>query len=191
MTLRIAGGLFRGRVLKTPNNERTRPTTSLLREAVFNICAQWLPNAHFLDLFAGSGAMGIEAISRGAAFATLVERDRQALQCIKENVSFLEIETQVQILALDARSAIARLLSPFDLIYIDPPYGYNPMEIVSSIVDRKLLTSQGILFLEERYHAKSAIPTHFHPSLELIASRRYGIAHLHQFRYSAIETKPL
>ena len=186
MTLKIIGGLLRGRILKTPPHAKTRPTTALLREALFNICAEWIPKARFLDLFAGSGAIGFEAISRGAAFTTFVEHDRQAVQCIRENASLLQLEPNVQILNLDAHNAIIRLTSPYDLIYADPPYDCDPTEIFRLIIHHALLAPQGLLFLEKRYDATSSLPTNIHSSLTLVKSRRYGIAHLHQFRYSVL-----
>ena len=182
MTLRIVGGLFRGRILKSPKGPQTRPTTSMLREAVFNICAGWVQNARFLDLFAGSGAMGFEALSRGASFATFVEKDGRTAAIIRENASLLQVEPQVQILALDAKRALSQLMSSYDLIYIDPPYEKEVPEVFDLILKRNLLAPQGLLFLEERFQSKK--PSH--PPLELIDSRRYGIAHLHQFRHSAI-----
>ena len=182
MSLRIIGGLFGGRILKSPKGPQTRPTTSLLRGAVFNISASWIENARFLDLFAGSGAMGLEAISRGAAFATLVEKDHHAIRCIRENVSLLKIEPQVQVLALDARRALSQLMSPYDLIYIDPPYEKEVPELIELSVKKNLLAPRGLLFLEERFGAK--LPEFL--SLELIESRRYGIAHLHQLRHSVV-----
>lgn len=178
MSLRIVGGLFRGRVLKSPKGPQTRPTTSMLREAFFNICAGWIEEARFLDLFAGSGAMGLEAISRGAAFATFIEKDGLAAQCIRENIALLQVEPQTQILALDAKRALTQLLSPYDLIYIDPPYEKEVPELFDLILKKNLLAPRGLLFLEERF--QSRIPAF--PALELVASRRYGIAHLHQFR---------
>jgi 16S rRNA (guanine966-N2)-methyltransferase len=157
----------------------------MLREAVFNICAGWIENARFLDLFAGSGAMGLEAISRGASFATFIEKDGRTAQCIHENASLLEIESQVQILALDARQALSQLISPYDLIYIDPPYEKEVHELFDLILKKNLLAPQGLLFLEERFRAKA--PPLCSPSLELVGSRRFGIAHLHQFRRSVIQ----
>jgi len=183
MSLRIVDGLFRGRILKSPKGEQTRPTTSMLREAVFNICAEWSEGARFLDLFAGSGAMGLEAISRGASFATFIEKDRQSAQCIRENISLLGVEEKAQVLTLDAKRALSALMSPYDLIYIDPPYEKEVPEIITAILAKNLLAPRGILFLEERFQAKA--PTFSH--LELEISRRYGIAHLHQFRHSVIE----
>jgi 16S rRNA (guanine966-N2)-methyltransferase len=183
MSLRIVGGLFGGRILKSPKGAQTRPTTSMLREAVFNICAGWIENARFLDLFAGSGAMGLEAVSRGASFVTFVEKEAKAVQCIRENVSLLAIEPQVQILAMEVKRALMQLMSSYDLIYIDPPYEKEVSVLIELILERGLLAPHGLLFLEERFQAK--IPTF--KSLELIDSRKYGIAHLHRFRHARID----
>ena len=182
MSLRISGGLFRGRVLKSPKGDQTRPTTSMVREAVFNICYEWVPRARFLDLFAGSGAMGLEAISRGASFVTFVEKDRTAAQCIRQNIELLQVESQSQLLSLDVKLAVPKLLSPYDLIYIDPPYEKDAGPVLDAIAKYKLLAPGGLLFLEEQYKAKSepSVPAGF----TLLESRRYGIAHLHQYRLS-------
>lgn len=186
MSLRIVGGQFRGRVLKSPKGDQTRPTTSMAREAIFNICQEWVHGARFLDLFAGSGAMGIEAISRGASFATFVEKDKLALQAIRENIALLQIESQTQLLAIDAKIALPKLLSSYDLIYIDPPYEKEVADLLETTAALKLLAPQGLLFLEERFQTKAQphVPTAF----TLVQSRRYGIAHIHQYRWSVIET---
>jgi 16S rRNA (guanine(966)-N(2))-methyltransferase RsmD len=179
MTLRIVGGKFRGRNLKTPNTEHTRPTTSMLREAFFNICAGTIEGARFLDLFAGSGAMGIEAISRGAIFTTCIEQDAKAFQCIKENVELLGIEPQVQSLKMDVLKALPRLLSPYDIIYVDPPYDQEALKVIGLIHQHTLLSPGGELFLEQRYDSKIKFTE---CPFEFVESRRYGIAHLHRFR---------
>jgi 16S rRNA (guanine966-N2)-methyltransferase len=186
MSLRIVGGLFRGRILKSPKGTKTRPTTSMAREAIFNICRDWVPDSRFLDLFAGSGAMGFEAISRGASFVTFIEKDKQAALCIRENASLLQVEPQVQILASDATLALSRLLGPYDLIYIDPPYEHTTAPILTLIASQKLLAPRGLLFLEERFQTKQATPTP--ENFSLVDSRRYGIAHIHQFRWDTLKS---
>jgi len=97
--MKIGGGVFGGRVLKTPKGEQTRPTTGLVRAAVFNVC-QGIEGFRVLDLFAGSGAMGLEALSRGAAWVTFVEQHKQAAKCIRENVEMLGVQPQCQILCM-------------------------------------------------------------------------------------------
>ncbi len=175
MTLRIIGGVFKGRPLKAPKTNSTRPTQGMLREAIFNICQNEIGNAHFLDLFAGSGAMGLEAISRGASHAVFVEQNRQAITCIKENISLLQVEKQTQIIPTDAARALtilAKQYSQFDIIYIDPPYDtpFDPTPLVP------LLKPEGILFLEERHQPKKPHKPIEVAGLHLKDTRRFGIA---------------
>lgn len=178
MSLRIFGGQFKGRILKSPSSETTRPTQGVVREAVFNICQASIEESRFLDLFAGSGAMGLEALSRKAAHATFIEKNRLAAQCIKENLSLLNLSEKAEIFSEDAVAALSKIKQPFDIIYIDPPYDLPVFPLIETILSRNLLTSW--LFLEERQ--KTHIPIS-HPSLELYKERRYGIALLSIFRY--------
>jgi 16S rRNA (guanine(966)-N(2))-methyltransferase RsmD len=185
MSLRIIGGVFKGRTLKSPNISSTRPTQGMLREAVFNICQNRIEGAHFLDLFAGSGAMGIEALSRGAAHATFVEKNRQALGCIKENLSSFQLEKQSQIIPLDAQRALqllAKQEARFDLIYVDPPYDIQTSPFLDALA--ALLSDDGLLFIEERSSPKTSHKAYVPNKLTLKDSRRFGIALLHQYRVS-------
>lgn len=180
MSLRIIGGLFRGRILKSPKTTTTRPTTSMVREAVFNICQDLIPHANFCDIYAGSGAMGFEALSRGANFVTFIEKDKIASACIRENTKLLQVEEKVQILSMDVKKALSLLNTPFDIIYIDPPYDLPVMQVLEIISKNKLLSPNGIAILEERHENKS--PSFDFENLELIESRRYGIARIHLFQ---------
>lgn len=178
MSLRIIGGEFKGRILKTRNDPNTRPTQGMLREAVFNICQNEISGARFLDLFAGSGAMGLEALSRGAAHATLVEQNRDAIRCIKENISNLRLEPQTTLIPTDASRALKLLSNQlFDLIYIDPPYD-QPFSLESAA---PLLAPNGILFFEERHNPKKIHQPPSAPSLRYKETRRFGIALLSIF----------
>jgi 16S rRNA (guanine966-N2)-methyltransferase len=168
----------------------------MLREAVFNICQNEVPNARFLDLFAGSGAMALEALSRGALHATLVEQNRSALSCIRENIATLHLESQTTLLPLDAARALALLTQQkalFDLIYLDPPYGQSqiangklqngkPAFDLEPLIP--LLASNATVFIEERYdpHKKHVVPAH--PRLQHRDTRRFGIALLSTFHYT-------
>ena len=180
MTLRMIAGQFKGRLLKTPKSTSTRPTQGMLREALFNICQMEILNARFLDLFAGSGAMGLEALSRGALHATFVEQNRQAIQCIKENIADLGVEKQTQLIPIDASRAVALLAkqgAQFDLIYIDPPYDLSfKLESASP-----LLAPGGTLFLEERHNPKKPHKPPQVPGLQFKETRRFGIALLSTF----------
>lgn len=182
MTLRVIAGKFKGRLLKTPKGSKTRPTQGMLRESVFNICQSVISEARFLDLFAGSGAMGIEALSRGASHATFIEKDRRALSCIRENLAMLEDSSQTTIYPLDAKTALSRLLEPYEIIYADPPYDTPLAPYIDEILERNLLAPGAFLFLEERFR-KNAPSLEF-DGLEAGKPRHFGDAALHQYRFS-------
>ena len=125
--MRIAGGRFRNRPLVAPPGRATRPTSDRVREAIFNVLAHGiedftLEGARVLDLFAGTGALGLEALSRGAAHCTFVETDRQALDCLRRNVERLGAADRADIRAQAVEHVPAPPV-PFDLVLIDPPYG--------------------------------------------------------------------
>lgn len=124
--MRIVAGTFRGRKIDAPESDRTRPTTDKVREAVFNALGSLsaVHDARIVDLFAGSGALGIEAISRGAAHCTFVESDRAALATIKKNIDHLGIAPLGTVVAGDV-SARIDVVQDADIVLIDPPYDYN------------------------------------------------------------------
>ena len=120
--IRIIAGNYRSRKIDTPPGLSTRPTTDRVREAVFSKIHHLMPNARILDLFSGSGAIGIEAISRGAREAILVDQSRDCCSLIRRNLKTLEIKN-AQILNLDYKNALFQLTGQyFDFIYLDPPY---------------------------------------------------------------------
>lgn len=174
MSLRIIAGKFKGRTLKAPKGKSTRPTQGMLREAVFNICQNEIHGARFLDLFAGSGAVGLEALSRGAVFAAFVEQNKLALRSIKENGEMLGVISEMQILPLSFEKALLffkKQGTQFDLIYIDPPYDLSAdFSEISSI-----LAPHGTVFLEERFNPKGNSKTKI-PGLYARDQRRFGEA---------------
>lgn len=183
MTLKILGGKFGGRLLKTVKTEKTRPTTSLIRKAVFDILQPLIQDALFLDLFAGSGAIGIEALSRGAKLAVFVDSERQAIECIQGNLKLLDISQSAKVIHSDALKAVEKLGQEFDIIYVDPPY--HKRELYVALIHRfdqgGLLKKGGVLFMEtkapsplegvELHHLKAKNP------------RRYGDSLLCEFSY--------
>lgn len=185
MSLRILGGKFRGRLLQAPRTSQTRPTTSMLRKAVFDILQTVIEDTTFLDLFAGSGAMGIEALSRGAKHVTFVENHRDALRCIRQNLSTLQLEPQSTLYPLDVFDTLKKLEKrgqTFDIIYADPPYHKVSLylELLSYLDSSPLLTPNGLLFLE------SPAPSPFkNPSLQHLVpidERRFSTSLLYQYR---------
>ncbi len=187
--MRILGGTYKGRSLKTPNGSITRPTTSLVRSAVFDITQSLVEGASFLDIFAGSGAMGLEALSRGAKEATFIEKNPKTISCVSDNISSLSIDkTSTRILKGDALTLLKRLAKKerqFDIIYIDPPYELAPIlipEILKLLDTSSMLSDNGILFLEEGSHHALSLSSLALSSLHLKDSRRYGMSLLHIFK---------
>jgi 16S rRNA (guanine(966)-N(2))-methyltransferase RsmD len=159
--MRVIAGTLKGRRLKSPSWEGLRPTSDKLRETLFNVLAARIAGARVLDVYAGTGAIGIEALSRGAAHVTFVESDRRARVLIAANLALCGIETGYTMLPVSAAKAFQMLATsasvvPFDLILLDPPYDQSPAESLAD-VDR-LLAPGGCVILE---HAKRmAAPAH-------------------------------
>ena len=146
--MRIIGGEAKGRRLKAPQGAGTRPTADRVRETIFNILGQRLSGERVLDLYAGSGALGLEAVSRGAATAVLVERDPKAAGICSENVAALGFGQRAQVLRSDVLAALPRLAGPFDLVFIDPPYADGPAAALQLLADRNLVAPGGSVVAE-------------------------------------------
>lgn len=123
--MRVIAGKARRLPLKSLPGFETRPTTDRIKETLFNILQQDIPGCTFLDLFSGSGAIGIEALSRGASYAVFVEKNPKACTCIKENLIFTKLLSDSKILCMDVLQALGSLENKpaFDCIFMDPPYG--------------------------------------------------------------------
>lgn len=123
--MRVIAGTARRLPLVTPKGMDTRPTTDRIKETLFNMLQFDLPGCRFLDLFAGSGGIGIEALSRGASEAVFVDNSREAVDCIRQNLEKTKLQKQAEILPMDCISALRRLeerQEAFDIIFMDPPY---------------------------------------------------------------------
>ncbi|MFA6239994.1 MAG: 16S rRNA (guanine(966)-N(2))-methyltransferase RsmD [Candidatus Hydrogenedentales bacterium] len=158
--LRVIAGEAKGIRLEAPKGSRIRPTLDRVREALFSILGPGLPGSRFADLFAGTGANGIEALSRGAASAVFVDSDTRSLDCVRGNLEkakFGARGTLRRISIPGGLSALAKMGGAFDVIYADPPFGYQEYgELISAISDIGLLGSDGLFVLE---HARDeAIP---------------------------------
>ncbi len=150
--MRVTGGIFRGRGLRTIAGSATRPTADKIREAIFNILMKDVKEAEVLDLFAGSGALGIEAVSRGAISAVFIESGHAQVEIIKHNLKSLELDMEV--MARDFVSgcrALGRSRRRFDLIFADPPYEKTSVHDVIEVVQRyDLLADKGLLIIEHK-----------------------------------------
>jgi 16S rRNA (guanine966-N2)-methyltransferase len=122
--IRITGGEFRGRMIHAPTDERTRPTNNKIRQALFNSLQNYITDAKVLDLFAGTGALGLEALSRGADSVCFVEKSEQMVKLIKKNIETLGVSDQCTVLHLDVLKAWNEVKknAPFHIILADPPY---------------------------------------------------------------------
>lgn len=155
--MRIIAGERRGQALRSPRRGGVRPTGAYLREAVFNVLAARIPQARVLDLFAGSGAMGLEALSRAAAAVTFVDRDVSA---VRANVARLGFGGRATVVRGDAARVLARLGAAgrhFDVIYADPPYaGDLAGRTVAAVAAAGVLAPGGVLLVE--HHHKVPVP---------------------------------
>jgi 16S rRNA (guanine(966)-N(2))-methyltransferase RsmD len=164
--LRIIAGKYRGRNLKSPPSLEVRPTSDRLRETLFNVIAPRIEGARFLDLCAGSGAVGIEALSRGARHATFVDQSREMCALVKSNLGLCRIEVgESEVVQSEARDYLRRLLGPrrgrfepWDIVFFDPPYAgdYLPTINAFGAHPSSLLTENGLLIVE--HHHKNPLP---------------------------------
>lgn len=159
--MRVISGLYRGRILRSLQDRKTRPTSDRLRETLFNVLAPRIDDeTRFLDLCAGTGAIGIEAISRGAAFVTFVDRSRRACALIEENLDALGVpEERTEVVNLPAETFTGRdHRSAWNIAFYDPPYDSNYAPVIFDFGDRSahLLTDDGVLVVE--HHTKTAVP---------------------------------
>ena len=156
----MIAGIYRGRVLKSPPDKRTRPTSDRLRETLFNILAPRIgDDTRFLDLCAGTGAVGIEALSRGAAFATFVDRSKRACALIEENLDKLAVpESATEVVNTDAENFTGRdHKQSYDIAFFDPPYESDYSLVLHDFgVKDGLLNDGGVLIAE--HHTKVAMP---------------------------------
>ncbi|MDM7924034.1 MAG: 16S rRNA (guanine(966)-N(2))-methyltransferase RsmD [Pyrinomonadaceae bacterium] len=158
--MRVIAGTYRGRILKSPPDNKTRPTSDRLRETLFNILAPRIEGSRFLDLCAGTGAIGIEAVSRGAEHVTFVDRSRRACALIEENLDNLGVPEEVtEVSDLPAENFVGRKHDHgWDIVYLDPPYAldYSVVLFEFGTEESKLLNDDGVLIVE--HHAKNELP---------------------------------
>jgi len=172
--MRIVAGSARGRRLVAPAGSSTRPTSDRIRESIFNILGQRFDGGAVLDLFAGSGAMGLEALSRGADRAVLVERDRQAAAICEQNARSLGFEDRVEILRADVPDALrtlSRRATRFDLVFLDPPYAEGPGPTLALLGAGELLAPEGRVVAE---HARREPPDAAYATLVRTDLRTFG-----------------
>jgi 16S rRNA (guanine966-N2)-methyltransferase len=173
--MRVIGGKVRGRRLEAPKGERVRPTLDRVRESLFNILMPRLPEARFLDLFAGSGANGIEALSRGATLCTFVDNDDVSLRALRKNLDTTGLGAQARVRRLLLPSGLARLAEEgvaYDLVFADPPYAFEKHDrLLKEVKELGLLADQGLIVLE--HSSKTTLPEDL-GAVSRVRQTRYG-----------------
>ena len=161
--------------MKTIKGNTTRPTTDRVKESLFNILAPYLEDSEILDLFAGTGSLGIEALSRGAASAVFVDKSGEACSIIRENLSHTGMQERSTVYSSDFATAAAKLAlegRKFDIVFLDPPYNKNFIQEALKILTKNdIIRDEGILAAE--HHIDDRLPER-EDGLEMTSSRKYG-----------------
>ena len=176
--VRVISGSARGLKLNTPGDDRVRPTTDRVKESMFNIIQDWVYDSQVLDLFAGSGALGIEALSRGASQAVFCDNSLDSIKIIKSNIEKARVVDRSQIVSGDFKRCLRDMEAKnqsFDMIFVDPPY-YEGLfeEVLDTIRSCKILKKDGIVIVE---HAAKR-PIGQVEGLEVYKEKKYGITML-------------
>lgn len=181
MAVRIVAGSLGGRVLRAPHGATTRPTSEKVRQALFNLLGPAGPDDHALDLFAGSGALGLEALSRGVVHVTFVERDRGALTALRTNLATLAVSAQATVAAVDVARFLASLGDgpPWRWVFLDPPYAADVYVATLAALPRRRLTADAVVAVE---HAHRAPPPDRAGILLRTDLRRYGDTALSRYQ---------
>ncbi len=188
--IRITGGQYRGRQIYCPKGKTVRPTTAFVRESLFSILSGRLSKVRVLDLFAGSGIVGFEALSRGAAFVTAVEQSATQGRMIEKNLDLLNIpEYEYQLIVQDAMTWVKQLppetleTEQYDLIYLDPPYvmGEKAVPLIELLLQKQVLHPAGVLVWESDLKTFPEVA-----GAQLNDTRRYGESSLGFFSYRVL-----
>jgi 16S rRNA (guanine966-N2)-methyltransferase len=177
--VRIIAGERKGHTIFAPRGRETRPTSDRVRENVFNIVAPWVKDARVLDLYAGSGAMGLEALSRGAAAVVFIEADGDAVRAIERNLDKLRL-TGARIVRANATSGLAQEAGAgrkYDLVLLDPPYAMTEYDTLARYLPR-VLAEDGLLVLESAARTEPALE-----GLAVRTTRRYGSTRVTVFEH--------
>ncbi len=190
--MKITGGKFKNISLHTFKNALIRPTLSVIRQAIFNICQEEIINANFLDIFSGTGIMGLEALSRGANFCTFIDKNKKSIDLIKKNINKLSIEnTQVNLINKDANTSIRHLTKSYDIIFMDPPYNFINLptflnNLISNAIEKKIFASNAFIFIERKKKISNSnliTEKSLLEKIHLLNIRAYGNSTIEQYQY--------
>ena len=186
--MRIVAGQARGRRLTVPKGRKVRPTADRVREALFSTIGSRVSNARVLDLFAGTGALGLEALSRGAASAVFVEKSKSVRAILERNIEDLGFESEAKVVPGDARSALRVLekdKAKFDVVFLDPPYAGDLLEMTLNALGAPgLLDRNAVIIAEHPRGEKPLLPK----SLRIVVTKSYGGTDLSIVEHSGSRT---
>jgi 16S rRNA (guanine966-N2)-methyltransferase len=181
--MRVIAGAFKGRRLVAPRGPITRPTADQVRIALLDTLMPYLAGARVLDLFAGAGGVGLEALSRGAAQATFVERDARAVAALRENITALGVEARTRVLRLGVARALERLASEgerFAIVFLDPPYDADLTAPTLEALGGGAVTTPDVLVVAQHLTKRAPVPAY--GGLRAFRARRFGETTLTFFR---------
>lgn len=179
--MRVITGKYRGRKLNTPENYDIRPTTDKAKEALFSILTDKIYGSRVLDLFAGTGSLGIESLSRGAEYCVFADSSSKSLSLIKENIEHCKVEEKNRVLAGDYKKILKKLADrvrdgqekPFDIIFLDPPYNKELLDDAFRLIcEGSLLSQDGVIVAEHR--REEVLPDEYYNFVKN-KERRYGV----------------
>lgn len=178
--MKITSGEAKGQKLRTPKSMDIRPTTSRLRGSIFSILNSMnIPLDNMLDLFAGTGSVGIEALSRGAEFVDFVEHSAKLSLMMKENLSRLKFEDRGKVFCCSASKALGFLTKQYSVIFLDPPYSFSSTSSMLSLIASKPLSTGSVLVVQ---HPSQTELLHRYNKFIIVKQRRYGDANLTIYR---------
>jgi len=171
--MRVIAGTAKGRTLRSPRTQDTRPITDRAKESLFNILAPRIPGSRFLDLFAGTGSVGVEALSRGAAHATFVERAASALADIRHNLGATHLTADAEVMAADVFAYLRGTPEPFDVIFVAPPQWRGLWTRAVQLLDRRpgWLAPGGVIVVQHDPAESTDVPLQH---LRTSGERTYG-----------------
>jgi 16S rRNA (guanine966-N2)-methyltransferase len=154
--MRVTGGIGKGRKLKVPAGLRVRPTSDKVKQALFNILGKKVEGALFLDLFAGIGGIGIEALSRGAKRVVFVDESRDSLRIVKHNIEQIDFGNRAEVVAQKAESFLRKTSEQFDIVFLDPPYSLALEPLLNGLAESGILKPDSVVIAE--HFKKQPVP---------------------------------
>lgn len=170
--MRIISGAQKGHRISSGKKARMRPTSEKARECIFNVLREEVSGKRVLDLFAGAGGLGLEALSRGAQSVTFVDASSQSISVLKRNLEILKLKNKSTVIKIDGLKAIKKLPQSFDLIFADPPYGKGYVQqMINALITSHILEEGGILVLEHHKKETFSCPQE---KLIVLKQKRFG-----------------